>query len=132
MHKHNSNLKLMIKSKPVDDLTAVPPLGMDVKALTNCFRYYYNHTLGRSKECKATHYPYTALAYTLRDRLIERWKSTHFAYKDSDCKQTYYLSLEFLMGRALSNCMLNLDLNEDVQKSFYQLPVLWREISTRF
>jgi len=129
MHKHNSNLKLMIKSKPVDDLTAVPPLGMDVKALTNCFRYYYNHTLGRSKECKATHYPYTALAYTLRDRLIERWKSTHFAYKDSDCKQTYYLSLEFLMGRALSNCMLNLDLNEDVQKSFYQLGLDLEEIA---
>ncbi|RKZ94073.1 MAG: glycogen phosphorylase [Gammaproteobacteria bacterium] len=129
MHKHNNNLKLMIKSKPVDDLTAVPPLGMDVKALTNCFRYYYNHTLGRSKECKATHYPYTALAYTLRDRLIERWKSTHYAYKDSDCKQTYYLSLEFLMGRALSNCMLNLDLNEEVQKSFYQLGLDLEEIA---
>ena len=119
----------MIKSKPVDDLTAVPPLGMDVTALTHCFRYYYNHTLGRSKECKATHYPYTALAYTLRDRLIERWKSTHYAYKDSDCKQTYYLSLEFLMGRALSNCMLNLDLNEEVQKSFYQLGLDLEEIA---
>ncbi len=129
MHKHNNNLKLMIKSKPVDDLTAVPPLGMDVKALTHCFRYYYNHTLGRSKECKATHYPYTALAYTLRDRLIERWKSTHYAYKDSDCKQTYYLSLEFLMGRALSNCMLNLDLNDEVQKSFYQLGLDLEEIA---
>ena len=129
MHKHNNNLKLMIKSKPVDDLTAVPPLGMDVKALTHCFRYYYNHTLGRSKECMATHYPYTALAYTLRDRLIERWKSTHYAYKDSDCKQTYYLSLEFLMGRALSNCMLNLDLNEEVQKSFYQLGLDLEEIA---
>lgn len=129
MYKNFSNLKLMIKSDPVDDLTSVPPLGMDVDSLTNCFKYYYNHTLGRSKDCKATHYPYTALSYTLRDRLIERWKNTHYSYEDSDCKRTYYLSLEFLMGRALSNCMLNLDLSEEVKKSFYQLGLDMEEIS---
>lgn len=129
MHKSFSNLQLMIKSKPVDDLTIVPPLGMDAKSLTDCFRYYYNHTLGRSKDCKATHYPYKALSFTLRDRLMERWKNTQFTYEDSDCKRTYYLSLEFLMGRALGNCMLNLDLNEAVQKSFYQLGLDMEEIA---
>ncbi len=119
----------MVKSKPVDDLTTVPALGMDTKSVTDCFRYYYNHTLGRSKNCKATYYPYKALSFTLRDRLMERWKNTHYAYEDSDCKRTYYLSLEFLMGRALSNCMLNLDLNKTMQESFYQLGLDMEEIA---
>ncbi|WP_198264384.1 glycogen/starch/alpha-glucan phosphorylase [sulfur-oxidizing endosymbiont of Gigantopelta aegis] len=119
----------MIKSKPVDELTTVPPLGMDEESVRNCFRYYYNHTLGRSNNCLATHYPYKALSYTLRDRLMERWKKTRSAYEDSDCKRTYYLSLEFLMGRALSNCMLNLDLNETVQASFYKLGLDLEEIA---
>ncbi len=129
MNKNCSNLKMMVTSKPVDDLTTVPALGMDTKSVTDCFRYYYNHTLGRSKNCKATYYPYKALSFTLRDRLMERWKNTHYAYEDSDCKRTYYLSLEFLMGRALSNCMLNLDLNKTMQESFYQLGLDMEEIA---
>ncbi|MCW8932795.1 MAG: glycogen/starch/alpha-glucan phosphorylase [Gammaproteobacteria bacterium] len=119
----------MTKSTPVDDLTIVPPLGMDVESLRNCFRYYYNHTLGRSKECHSTHYPYKALSYTVKDRLMERWKKTRSAYDDSDCKRTYYLSLEFLMGRALGNCMLNLDLTEALKESFYQLGLDMEEIA---
>jgi len=129
MRKNCASLKLMTKSKPVADLTNVPPLGMDAESLRKCFRYYYNHTLGRDKDCMATHYPYKALSYTLRDRLMERWKNTRHAYEDTDCKRTYYLSLEFLMGRALSNCMLNLDLNEAVQKTFYQLGLDLEEIA---
>ena len=129
MNKNRSNLKLMIKSKPQDGLTLLPPLGMDTKSLTECFRHHYSHTLGRDKNCKSTHYPYKALALTLRDRLMERWKNTHYAYQDSDCRHTYYFSLEFLMGRALSNCMLNLDLDEVVQKSFYQMGLDLEEIA---
>ena len=119
----------MIKSKPTDLLTSVPPLGMDAESLTNCFRYYYNHTLGRSKDCKSTHYPYKALSSTLRDRLMERWKATRYAYEENDCKRTYYLSLEFLMGRALSNCMLNLDLNDEIKESLYNLGLDLEELA---
>ncbi|MCP3851674.1 MAG: glycogen/starch/alpha-glucan phosphorylase [Gammaproteobacteria bacterium] len=119
----------MKKSKPTEELTSVPALGIDTDSLRNCFRYYYNHTLGRSKDCPATHYPYVALSYTLRDRLMERWKVTRNAYQEADCKRTYYLSLEFLMGRALSNCMLNLDLNKEIRESFYQLGLDLEEIA---
>ena len=52
---------------------------------------------------------------------MERWKNTRYAYEDSDCKRTYYLSLEFLMGRALNNSMLNLGLTDTVQQSFHQM-----------
>ncbi|MDY0190509.1 MAG: glycogen/starch/alpha-glucan phosphorylase [Desulfuromonas sp.] len=96
-----------------DTLTELPPLGMDVLALVEDFRRYYTYTLGRDRSCRSVHYAYQALVLTLRDRLMERWKSTRYAYGGNDCRQTCYLSLEFLMGRTLGNAMLNLDLDED-------------------
>jgi len=128
--KHNfSNFKRMVKSKPVDELTILPALGMDKQSISEGFRHYYSHTLGRDKNCKSTHYPYKALSLTIRDRLMERWKSTRYAYEDTDCRHTYYLSLEFLMGRALSNSMLNLDLDETVREAFYQMGLDLEEIA---
>lgn len=125
----NNNFKVMRKSKPIKDLTSLPALGMDDKSITEGFRHYYSHTLGRDRNCKSTHYPYKALSLTIRDRLMERWKNTHYAYQDNDCKRTYYVSLEFLMGRALSNSVLNLDLDDAVQKSFYSMGLDLEEIA---
>jgi starch phosphorylase len=51
---------------------------------------------------------YKALAYAVRDRLMERWFRTQNAYYQSDAKRVYYLSLEFLMGRALIHNVINL------------------------
>ena len=93
-------LKQATRSIPIDKLTELPALGMDSDAIGSDFRRYFSHTLGRDRNCKSVHYLYTALAYTQRDRLMERWKNTHYAYDESDCKRAYYLSLEFLMGRA--------------------------------
>jgi starch phosphorylase len=44
----------------------------------------------------------------VHDRLIERWVRTHDAYDAHDAKRVYYLSLEFRMGRTLTNSLLNL------------------------
>lgn len=51
-----------------------------------------------------------ATAYTVRDRLIQRWMDTMRSYYRSDTKRVYYLSMEFLTGRLLSNSLLNLGL----------------------
>ncbi|MEO8500010.1 MAG: glycogen/starch/alpha-glucan phosphorylase [Vicinamibacteria bacterium] len=51
---------------------------------------------------------YMALAYSVRDRLMERWFKTQSDYYQADAKRVYYLSLEFLMGRALLNNVVNL------------------------
>ncbi|TRO81858.1 glycogen/starch/alpha-glucan phosphorylase [Trichloromonas acetexigens] len=96
-----------------DSLTELPPLGMDIFDLVEDFRHYYTYTLGRDRHCRSPHYAYQALVLTLRDRLMERWKSTRYAYEAEGCRQAFYLSLEFLMGRALGNAMLNLDLDEN-------------------
>jgi glycogen phosphorylase len=100
-------------SNPLNEtLTELPPLGMDVFDLVEDFRRYYTYTLGRDRHCRSPHYAYHALVLALRDRLMERWKSTRYAYEGNDSRQAHYLSLEFLMGRTLSNAMLNLDIDE--------------------
>ncbi len=93
-------------------LTALPPLGMDVHSLVEDFRKYYSHTLGRDRHCQSAHYAYQALVLSLRERLLERWKNTRYGYEAADAGHAYYLSLEFLMGRALGNAALNLGLDE--------------------
>ena len=46
---------------------------------------------------------YVALVMALRERLIERWLETQRRYYDEQSKRVYYLSLEFLTGRNLTN-----------------------------
>ena len=49
-----------------------------------------------------------AAAAVARERMIERWMETMRSYYEEDRKRVYYLSMEFLMGRTLTNCMLNI------------------------
>ncbi|ALC18250.1 glycogen/starch/alpha-glucan phosphorylase [Desulfuromonas soudanensis] len=93
-------------------LTDLPPLGTDVLSLVDDFRSYYTYHLGRDRHCTSNHYAYQALVLILRNRLMERWKNTRYAYEGVDSRHAYYLSLEFLMGRALGNATLNLGLEE--------------------
>jgi starch phosphorylase len=115
-------------SSSCDALTELPPLSMDAQALSYDFRRYFAHTLGRDNKCTSSHYPYKALAFAIRDRLVERWKETRAMYEQTDCKRTFYLSLEFLMGRALSNAALNLDLGGAVTQAFQDLGMELEEI----
>ncbi len=103
-------MKPLRSGKPASLLYELPPLGMDEEALTLDVRRYFGSLLGRDKHCRSSHYPYRAFVLAVRDRLMERYKRTRNAYEAADAKHAYYLSLEFLMGRSLSNALLNLGL----------------------
>ena len=123
-------IKLLERSMPASWLTDLPPLGMDAKSIATDFRHYFSHTLGRDRHTRYAHYMYEALVLTLRDRLWERWKDTRYAYEeDSGVRRAYYLSMEFLMGRALSNAMLNLGVTEPVSKALYDLGLTLEELA---
>ncbi len=116
------------KGKVVQEPTYLPPLSMDKEAIGNGFLHYFSHFLGRDKYSESDHYTFAALALTLRDRLMERWRRTRYAYERSDCKRTYYLSLEFLIGRSLGNSLLNLGVEEPVRKALHELGLQLEEI----
>ena len=94
---------------------------MDRKNITADFKHYYSHRLGRDENCRSPHYAYEALSLTISDRLVERWKKTYNVYRDEDCKKAFYLSMEFLMGRSLCNAMLNLGMDNEVNKALYDM-----------
>ncbi len=96
---------------------------MDAESIGDDFRRYFSHTLGRDEPHSSSYQLYASLALALRDRLVERWRNTRLAYREANCKRTYYLSLEFLMGRSLGNAMLNLDVDEPTSTAMRQLGV---------
>ncbi|HEY0563596.1 MAG TPA: glycogen/starch/alpha-glucan phosphorylase [Methylophilus sp.] len=57
---------------------------------------------------------YNAAAFTVRDHVVERWVKTSAAYAEQDPKRVYYLSLEFLIGRMLTNAALNLGIQQEL------------------
>ncbi len=86
------------------------------EALTEDFQRYQFYHLGRFHGCP-TVYTYQALAWTLRDRLMSDWMNTYAVRDQPGRRRAYYLSLEFLIGRALSNHVLNLGLDESSREA---------------
>lgn len=109
------------KSSPKSDITKLPKLGLEKKNFIADFKHYYSHRLGRDENCRSPHYAYEALSLAISDRLVERWKKTYNTYKDLDCKKANYLSMEFLIGRSLSNAMLNLGVDDVVNQALYEM-----------
>jgi starch phosphorylase len=116
-------------SEPLPELTEVAELGMGTDDLAEDFRRHFSTTLGRDRFCRSTHYPYTALALVMRDRLMERWKNTRYAYQENKVRRAHYMSLEFLMGRALGNAMLNLGVTDAASAALEHYGIQLEEIS---
>lgn len=84
---------------------------------------------GRDPERSGTSDIYKALAYTVRDILVEKWISTQKTFYAKEKKRVYYLSLEFLIGRSLENCLLNLGIYDQVKTALEGLGCSVEEIS---
>jgi len=115
-------------ASPAPDLYNTPKLGMESADLIKDFKRYYGTYLAQDKGCASGHYLFTALAFTLRDRLFNRMKHTKHTYAETHCKQAYYLSMEFLMGRAMGNAALNLGLDKEAEKALHDLGLNFEEL----
>ncbi|MBS1138020.1 MAG: glycogen/starch/alpha-glucan phosphorylase [Proteobacteria bacterium] len=60
---------------------------------------------------------YMALAYVVRDRMLQRWISTAAAYTRQGSRTVAYLSAEFLMGPHLGNNLINLGIRDEVKQA---------------
>ena len=64
---------------------------------------------------------FQAVSYAIKDQIIENWMDTQKAYDKEDPKMVYYMSMEFLMGRALGNNMINLQAYKPVKEALDEL-----------
>ncbi|MFA5514349.1 MAG: glycogen/starch/alpha-glucan family phosphorylase, partial [Sphaerochaetaceae bacterium] len=71
---------------------------------------------------------YTALALAIRDRIIHQWHHSRLTQRRANAKRVYYLSLEFLMGRAMTNNVINLNLSKEVEQAMSSLGYDWEEL----
>ncbi|GFO56344.1 alpha-1,4 glucan phosphorylase [Geomonas sp. Red276] len=85
------------------------------------FLEHLEYTLGKDKYSATKYDAFNALAYAVRNHLVERWLDTQQAYYNLDNKRVYYISMEFLMGRALGNSLINLGLWGDFKEAVESL-----------
>lgn len=63
------------------------------------------------------------VAYALKNYIVEQWINTHNLFEEKDVKTVYYLSMEFLMGRALGNMIINLKADNVVREALEELNI---------
>ncbi len=106
-----TNLVKPINIQVEDDRT-----GMSIETLKRAFADNLFYIQGKHESLATVKDFYMALAYTVRDRLLQRWLKTSKTYSDRDAKTVCYLSAEFLMGRHLGNNLINMGLYEKMQQ----------------
>ncbi|WCJ42930.1 alpha-glucan phosphorylase 2 [Euphorbia peplus] len=87
------------------------PLAEEPSEIASNINYHAQYTPHFSPFKFQLEQAYYATAESVRDRLIHQWNETYLHYHKTDPKQTYYLSMEYLQGRALTNSVGNLDIH---------------------
>jgi glycogen phosphorylase len=104
--------------KPEDERTA-----LSKEALKNSFLDDLFYVQGKFPALATTNDYYMALAYAVRDRMLQRWISTAAVYTRSASRTVAYLSAEFLMGPHLGNNLVNLGILERVKQCVAELGI---------
>jgi len=66
---------------------------------------------------------FQGVSYAIKDTIVDNWMETQKAYDEQDPKIVYYMSMEFLMGRALGNNLINLQAYEGVKEALEELGI---------
>ena len=95
--------------------------GLSADALTRAVRDHLRYVRGRSSEDATPYDWYEALAYAVRDRLLQRWVRSHETVHKRDVRVVAYLSAEFLLGPHLGNNLVNLGILDEAREAARRL-----------
>ncbi len=94
-----------------------------VSDLQRSFLRHLQYTLVKDKYTATKADLYQALAFAVRDVLVNRWFDTQQSYYINDAKRVYYMSMEFLMGRTLGNSLINMGLMDEWQDALARMGI---------
>ncbi|KAI5003773.1 hypothetical protein ZWY2020_030933 [Hordeum vulgare] len=104
---------------------AASPASEDPSAIAGNISYHAQYSPHFSPLAFGPEQAFYATAESVRDHLLQRWNDTYLHFHKTDPKQTYYLSMEYLQGRALTNAVGNLGITgayaDAVKKFGYEL-----------
>lgn len=87
------------------------------KEVVNNVKALYRKTIDEATQQQV----FQAVSYAIKDTIIDQWIATHKEYEKKNAKTVYYLSMEFLMGRALGNNLINLTCYNEVKEALDEL-----------
>ena len=119
-----STTKTTTKTTAKTTQPKISPKALSLPKLTPVKQALQNHLVFSSFKTSAVATPrdwYDVSAYTVRDHVVERWIKTAESYSKRDPKRLYYLSLEFLIGRMLTNAALNLGVKDELSNGLNAL-----------
>jgi starch phosphorylase len=120
----NVNLKPVAPDRRLEDERTA--LGKE--ALKNAFLDDLFYMQGKFPALATSNDYYMALAYAVRDRMLQRWISTAAAYTRQGSRTVSYLSAEFLMGPHLGNNLINLGILDTVRESMTELGMNFEQL----
>jgi starch phosphorylase len=101
---------------------------MSVEGLKEDYAWHLRYTQSKDFDDATPRDQYTAFAYCVRDRLVERWIETQKTYREQNVKRVYYLSLEFLIGRLLGNNVINLKMDPFCREALEDSGIDWNSL----
>ncbi|HPC19556.1 MAG TPA: glycogen/starch/alpha-glucan phosphorylase [Kiritimatiellia bacterium] len=107
------------------DLPCSKGRGNSVEAVKTSYLNHLKYSLAKDEFSATDHDRYYALALAIRDRLVDGWIRTSVAYHKKGVKRAYYLSMEYLIGRAMGNNVINLQLDDTVRQAMQELGLSW-------
>ena len=87
------------------------------KSVQDYLKTFYRRTVEDASQQQI----YSAVAFAVKDYIVDRWAASQAEFEKQDAKTVYYLSMEFLMGRALGNNIINLKANKEIRKALEEL-----------
>jgi starch phosphorylase len=91
------------------------------ESIIDSFMHHLTRSLAKHPDVASNHDRYFALALTIRDLLVDKWIETRREFDKRSPKCVCYLSLEYLMGRALGNAMINLEVYDIAKEAMGEL-----------
>lgn len=98
-------------------------LGLDSQTIKHSMANRLEYSAGKDLYTATARDWYHVCAWVIRDRLMERWMETMRSYYRQDAKRVYYLSLEFMIGRTLSNSALSLGVSDELGAALREIGV---------